>query len=83
MKLNSRGQMTIELVLMTIVLVSMAVFISREFRNNELFANLANGPAVKLSGMIENGVWGSVEATRALHPSSAERLSTVEGEVFP
>lgn len=77
---NQRGQVAIEMVLMTIVMVGAAMAISVAFRENQYIASLVSGPWKSLSGMIQNGVWGSPESTMKKHPAYYDRLSTVKGE---
>ena len=78
---NSRGQMSVEMVLMVVVLVAGAAAVSSAFRKQEFFATLVSGPWVSLSGLIQNGVWGNPTDTMIKHPAHFHRVSTVEGEV--
>lgn len=77
---NQRGQMAIEMVLMTAVMVAATLFIASEFKKNEFVANLVSGPWQTLSGMIQNGVWGTPQDTMAKHPNHSGRVNTVKGE---
>jgi hypothetical protein len=77
---NSRGQATIEMVLMTVVIVATALTVSSAFRNNEFFANLVSTPWKALAGLIQNGAWGTPTDTMAKHPNGELRLNTVRGD---
>lgn len=77
---NQRGQASIEMVLMVALVVMVALAVSKGLRDNEFFANLVSGPWTSVAGLIQNGVWGSPEATMAKHPNQFLRVSTVEGD---
>ncbi|OFZ19472.1 MAG: hypothetical protein A2Z20_05475 [Bdellovibrionales bacterium RBG_16_40_8] len=76
---NSRGQMTVELVLMMVVTVSIGVGISKFMNDNRVVRNLVEGPWDSLAGMIQNGVWGG---TNDDHPNNFDRVGSVKGAVF-
>ena len=78
---NQKGQMTVEAVLIIVLLVGLAAGVSSAFRSNEFVATLVSEPWRQLSGMIQNGNWGSPDATRSDHPSSLDRHSSMEGEL--
>lgn len=80
MKLNKRGQMVIETVLMLTLMVGLAVSVASTFRKNEFVAKLVSGPWETLSGLIQNGVWGQPSETVDKHPNVFYRLNSVQGE---
>lgn len=74
------GQVAIEYVLMTIVIVSVAVLMARGIRSNEILSKMVNGPWEILSGMVENGVWATPQASRESNPNYLRRHVTFKGD---
>lgn len=77
---NRSGQMVIELVLMMTVLFGAVFFISSNFRESNIVAQLVSGPWQSLAGMMQNGVWARPEDGMSQHPASFSRWSTPIGE---
>lgn len=78
---NSKGQMTVELVLLAVIFTALALLIGRFFEGNQLVASVVQSPwRLQLAGMIENGVWGEAEATRNSHPNLLSRHSSLKGD---
>ena len=75
---NQKGQMIIEMVLMMTVLLGAATFISSQFRETNLIAQLVSGPWRNLAGMIQNGVWSPASDGMTKHPAYSDRLISPE-----
>ena len=73
---NQRGQFVIEAVLLMIVAMTMITLLTRGLKNMDFVQSLTSGPWVKLSGMVENGVWETPEQSRAKHPNHSNRKLT-------
>lgn len=80
MKHNQSGQMIIEAILIIVVLLSIALLVSREIRSNDIVSNLVSKPWKSLSGMIQNGSWGPVNSTNSAHPNLHKRHYSFRGE---
>lgn len=72
LKANS-GQVAIEFVLITVVMVSFAVFIFGEVRKRNVFPQMVDGPSELLRGMVESGSWRPAKQARDNHPSMLNR----------
>jgi hypothetical protein len=72
--------MIIEYILIMVLLLGLATVAAREFRNNQFVANLVSGPWLRLSGMIQNGVWLPQETSNRLHPNQHRRHGTATGD---
>lgn len=70
--------MTTELILMMVLVIGLTLFIAQTFRQNQLIAQLVNGPWLALSGMIENGVWEPPSRSYNKHPNQHARHLTVK-----
>ena len=79
--LNNRGQMAVEMVLLTVVGVGM-IFMAMEVlkREESVASRFILGPWKKISGMMESGVWEESQAARGKHPGHFKRMYGVEGE---
>lgn len=78
---NSKGQVSVEIVLMLALMVGIMTLVSTSFRNNELIASLVSGPWKHLSGLIQNGSWGTPTETMTQHPNRQDRVSSPRGEL--
>ncbi|MCB0350135.1 MAG: hypothetical protein KDD38_03060 [Bdellovibrionales bacterium] len=78
---RERGQASVEMVLMLVLMVGVMAFVSTTFRQNEIFASLVSGPWKQLSGLIQNGAWGDPESTMTIHPNRQSRVSSVRGDL--
>jgi hypothetical protein len=79
---NSRGQGTLEMILMMAVMVAVLSLVVAAFQRSELIASVISGPWRSIAGMSQNGVWGSPEATIAKHPNVLDRKATPVGEAL-
>ena len=81
MSLSNRGQMTVEIILIAVIVTGLALMIGKYFKANELIPDLIQGPwKNRFAGMIENGVWGSAEGTQNFHPNLLKRHSSLKGD---
>lgn len=83
MKLNQRGQFTIEAILLMSAMVTMALFLGRQIRETRLASTLVEGPWQPVRGMIENGVWQNPRTGKLAHPSIKARHATAVGNPVP
>jgi hypothetical protein len=70
------GQLTIEMILLTLVMLGVALTISNEAKKYGLVASLVEGPWQPMQGMIENGVWKNSADAKAYHPGGIARHGT-------
>ena len=78
---NQKGQMTIEMVLILVVLITMSYFVLKKFDEEiEPVTNFVVAPWVTVKGMMESGIWLEADAARAEHPNQWDKMRTVEGE---
>jgi hypothetical protein len=77
---NSKGQMTLEMVLMTAMIVGFAILVGSTFRSNDIFANMVTGSWDNLAGLIQNGVPGKPKDTMVKHPGHYNRIDSIRGE---
>lgn len=81
MKNNQSGQMTVEMVLIAVASVMLITFVSKKFEQEQILQGMSLNPWNSfIVGMIENGVWGGVDQTMAMHPHAFSRHSSREGE---
>jgi hypothetical protein len=73
---EERGQVLIEMILMIALFLGVAYFISSQFRDNNLLAQVVEAPWKYLAGMMENGVWKPADEGRELHPNVIGRHQT-------
>lgn len=66
------GQMTIEGILLLTALVSIALFASKQFNDDQILQKTAAGPWAYTRGMIESGVW-TAERNSPEHPNARAR----------
>lgn len=76
-KLNQRGQFVIEAVLLLVISLMLFLALIKSFKEHQIMENILVKPWEKVSGMIENGVWGLPNATRKRHPHNPSAVSTV------
>lgn len=69
---NSRGQMTIEMMLLMCTLLVVSLMISKTAREKGWAKSLVSGPWRPLKAMIEDGVWTTADS-RAMHPHHRDR----------
>jgi hypothetical protein len=80
MILNKRGQGIVEMLLIACVFMIFAAFITKGLKNAQVVAQLVDGPWNIMRGMITNGVWGTPEKTKILHPNYLRRHISFEAE---
>ncbi len=80
MKLNQNGQMTIEMLMIAILLLSFVLAVSKVFQEKNLLASVVQGPQSYLVGMAENGVWKPGKTANAQHPNLHRRHISLEGD---
>lgn len=78
---NTSGQIAVEFILISIIIVSLALAIGRGLRQSEYFSKLTAGPWSLLTGMIENGVWEKPQTAKAMHPNYLKRQVSFKGDV--
>ncbi len=81
--MNTRGQATIEMVLLTVVSVLIVGLVIQGANSSEYFANMVSGPWQSLAGLIQNGVLGTPQATYLAHPNQFDRFSSPRGDQPP
>ncbi len=77
---SQSGQSVLEAVLILVIFFGLVTYISNELQQNEVVANLVSGPWDSLAGLIQNGAWGTPEATSSLHPSHNANHITLIGD---
>jgi hypothetical protein len=75
---NNKGQFLIETVLLMVCTVGLFMWATGELRDKKLLAKLIGGPWMKVSGMIEAGVWQEPDQARAHHPNQLKRSLSLE-----
>ena len=81
---NSNGQFTIEAVLLIAVFSTIALYTSKQMRDQGIGSKLVEGPWMPVRGMIEDGVWnGNMKEAMAYHPSVKRRHATARGNPTP
>ena len=77
---RSKGQSTVEMVLILSLFVTIIYIVSAQFKSNEVFANIISGPWQALSGIIQNGAWKPPDQSMGLHPNNNSRHVSLYGE---
>lgn len=77
---SNSGQMTVEMILIMVILVSLTLFVSNKFKEDELLAAVVSKPWLVLAGMLQNGVWQPVEQSNAMHPNNFVRHASLKCE---
>lgn len=77
---SQSGQMIVEAVLIITLLMGATFLVTNYFRNNEVLKTLVQGPWISLAGMLQNGSWGPIKDTAAIHPSAHGRHIVITGE---
>lgn len=78
--MNTRGQILIETILILALFLVVGVLVAAGFRQNDLLSQMVASPWVRLSGLLQNGVWLPPEQGAALHPSNHLRQISTEGD---
>ncbi len=75
------GQMTLEMILLTVVLLAVAIASTKALRDNQIIASLIGQPWAVVQGMIEDGVWVKQGTnSKANNPGMFKRRATNQGE---
>lgn len=74
------GQMVTEAILILTILMFTTYAIAGFFKDEELLKTLVQGPWQSLSGLLQNGVWGTPDKTDASHPNAKYRGIVIQGE---
>ncbi len=74
LKLNQKGQGTVEFILLAAITVSISLGLVHFLRDKQFAQKLIGNPWSTLSGMIECGTWSGCGAGK--HPSSAARINS-------
>lgn len=77
-RVNDRGQFAIEAVLLLTIGLMLFVSLKKWADDSQIFANIFTKPWQKISGMMENGVWGTPGATRSKHPNNPNQVATLK-----
>ena len=75
---NKKGQAVVEAVLYLATIVFIFSLIKKTFNEEQYIESLVSGPWKQLSGMIQNGRWGTPQETMHLHPSNWERVGSYD-----
>jgi hypothetical protein len=76
---SQSGQMTIEMVLVIIILLSTGLTLAKAARNQGWMKSLVSGPWKPLKSMIEDGVW-SPNNSKSMHPHHRDRHGSYEAD---
>jgi hypothetical protein len=77
---NQSGQIAVEFILISIIIVSAALTIGRGLRQSEFMGQMAGGPWALLTGMIESGVWEKPQVAKTMHPNYLYRNVSFKGD---
>lgn len=75
---NSKGQMTVEAVLLLVIFVAFVNVAHRTIKEKEVLRNMVSGPWSFLQGMIQNGVWAPENTGSDVHPNVYGRRASPE-----
>lgn len=76
---NQRGQIAIEYILLSVVIVGAFLGARSVLISNNTVANFVQRPWALVAGMIETGVWGDPKQVRSKHPGSLSRHNSFKG----
>ena len=88
-KISQSGQATVEMVLITALLVGTCVFVLNKFQEyyrddpskNPIY-QFISGPWKATAGMIEAGVWEKRETAKSNHSNRAKRAYSAKGQTL-
>lgn len=75
---KSKGQFVIEAVLLLTIGLMILMGLKKWAAEKQIFVNIFTKPWATVSGMIENGVWGTPASTRSKHPHNPESVATLQ-----
>lgn len=70
---NEKGQVVVEYILITSVLVILGLTIIKTVKDRGILKQFADGPTEVLRGMIESGVWKKSKVAAKDHPGFIRR----------
>lgn len=71
---RKKGQVTVELILLGVVLIILAQLILSQIKDNEYVENFAKGPSQVIANMLANGNWKKDPTdSKSNHPNSHNR----------
>jgi hypothetical protein len=76
------GQMTIEMMLIIVGLLTVAMMISKTAKEKKWMESLISGPWKPLQAMIEDGTW-IVDNSKGYNPGMTVRHGTYKGDSVP
>lgn len=74
-KKNEKGQMAIEAVLITVLLLSLTIFASRQMRSRNFIGRMIAEPWRQISGMMSTGNW--MDSQQALDNNLHPHVNTL------
>lgn len=77
---SQSGQLIVEAILIMVALFAVTLIVANYFKKQDFFQSLIQGPWQSLSGMLENGGWGTPQATMQNHPNGHFRHIVIVGE---
>lgn len=77
---NQSGQVTIEYILISVVLIGIFLSARNILLSNNTLANFVQKPWELVAGMIETGVWGDPKKVRPMHPGILARHNSFKGD---
>lgn len=77
---NNRGQFLIETVLLMVLTIGLFIGASNFLRDKKILSKMIGGPWLKVSGMIEAGIWDAPDQARAKHPNQIDRSLSLKPE---
>ena len=66
---NESGQVAVEYILITMIVVLVAVAIINQIKSGGYLPNLVDGPSERLQGMVESGSWKNSRDALQNHPA--------------
>jgi len=80
---KKKGQMTLEMVLILVVLMTTSTIVLKAFKEDKYIAAFVTEPWKSISCMIESGTWicgeGDLEYARTKHPNHYDRFTNRQG----
>lgn len=76
---SASGQMTMEMILIIVCLLSVALTFSKTVRSQNWMNSIVSGPWIPLKSMIEDGVWITSES-KSHHPHHINRHGSYEAD---
>ena len=77
---NQRGQVAVEYILISVVLVGIFLSVRNILISNNTLGNFIQKPWTLVAGMIETGVWEDPKKARPKHPGTIARHISFKGD---